>query len=124
MVGHQCEIPDGYHVHHINGDRTDNRLCNLELINKSEHISNHLKGVQKSEEHRKKLSASQINDTLKSKKVGQYTEEGELVKIWYSMREAERIGGFNHKSISLCCEGKQKKHKGFKWKCINDDKRE
>ena len=29
------------HVHHINGDRTDNRLENLQLINRSEHLRKH-----------------------------------------------------------------------------------
>jgi HNH endonuclease len=34
-------IPDGYHVHHKNGDRTDNRPQDLELITHSEHSSLH-----------------------------------------------------------------------------------
>lgn len=56
MIGNQCDIPDGYDVHHINGNRTDNRLCNLELIEHSKHISEHTLGVNKSVEMRKKLS--------------------------------------------------------------------
>lgn len=31
------KIPIGYDIHHINHDRTDNRLSNLELFSKSEH---------------------------------------------------------------------------------------
>ena len=49
-----------------------------------------------------------------SKQVYQYTLNGELVKIWKSTREAER-NGFRQECISLCCNGKLKTHKGYKW---------
>lgn len=35
------EIPEGFHIHHINRITTDNRIENLELISKSEHLSEH-----------------------------------------------------------------------------------
>lgn len=28
-------------VHHINGDKTDNRIENLEVVNRSEHMKKH-----------------------------------------------------------------------------------
>ena len=31
------EIPDGYDIHHINENRSDNRIENLECLSKSEH---------------------------------------------------------------------------------------
>ena len=32
-----------------------------------------------------------------------------------SLTDAQRIGGFVLQSIHLCCNGKQKKHRGYKW---------
>ena len=49
-----------------------------------------------------------------SKKVYQSTVDGELVKIWDSVNECGR-NGYNFKSVSNCCLGKRKTHKGFKW---------
>lgn len=34
-------IPAGHHVHHINHDRADNRLANLELRDGFDHLSEH-----------------------------------------------------------------------------------
>lgn len=34
-------VPDGYHIHHKNGDKTDNRFDNLEIIFKSTHAKLH-----------------------------------------------------------------------------------
>ena len=37
------EIPDGYHIHHINHDYNDNRPENLQLVKGSEHVSYHMR---------------------------------------------------------------------------------
>lgn len=35
------EIPDGYHVHHLDGDKLNNRIDNLILLSNSDHIRLH-----------------------------------------------------------------------------------
>lgn len=52
-------------------------------------------------------------------KVGQYTLEGKLIKIWPSMNEAARQG-FNVSNIWSCCKGRYKTHGGFIWKYIEN----
>lgn len=121
MVAKQADIPKGYDVHHIDHNPLNNSIYNLELIDTTIHRSEHKIGKQHSEETKRKISEAQINNPSKSKQVGQYTLEGELVKIWCSMREAER-NGFNKGAVSVCCNGKLKKHKGFIWKYYNEEK--
>lgn len=50
-----------------------------------------------------------------SKTVLQYTLDGEFIREWPSTQECGR-NGFSQQSVSACCRGKQKSHKGFIWK--------
>ena len=63
---------------------------------------------------RKKISMSEINNEKKSKKVYQYTLEGELVKIWKSTMDCDR-NGYCSSKVSCCCNGVRKSHKGYRW---------
>lgn len=50
-----------------------------------------------------------------SKAVYQYTLDGSLVKLYPSVREAERKTGYNRGYISACCLGKVNQAYGFIW---------
>ena len=94
--------PNGYtEINHKDGNTHNNNVENLEWCdrpynNKYSHIQERLTEAKK-------------------KKVYQYTLDGELVKIWESSRECERITSFKQSAISLCCNGKKKQYKGYKW---------
>ena len=49
-------VPNGYVIHHINGIKTDNRIDNLCLMSRKEHIILHNKLRKHSEETKSKLS--------------------------------------------------------------------
>ena len=71
------------------------------------------KGKHISEETKKKLSKSNTNGKC-SKKVLQFTLDGELIKEWPSVMECSR-NGYDFRNISACCRGERKSAYGFKW---------
>lgn len=81
------DIPEGYHIHHIDGNPSNNSIYNLELIESSEHLSEHKKGKQyrlskhHTEESKKKMSESQKGrhhtDETK-KKIGEFRKGSHL----------------------------------------------
>ena len=50
-----------------------------------------------------------------SKKVYQYTLDGELVKIWKSAMDCGR-NGYSQGNVSACCRGERDTHKNYIWK--------
>ena len=61
----------------------------------------------------KAISKANTNGKL-SKRVLQFTLDGEFVREYPSEAECAR-NGFCQGHVSRCCQGKRKSHKGFKW---------
>ena len=97
-------------IHHINENKTDNRACNLEWCTRT---GNNNHGT------RNERAAKSIAKAL-SKPVGQYTRDGELVKIWPSTMEVQRQAGFSQGNISKAANGNRKTAYGFIWKYKNE----
>ena len=97
------ENPDNKpEVNHINENASDNRACNLEWCTRIENVTH---GTR-----------TERSARTQSKPVAQYAQDGELIKIWASAREAERQAGFNCGNISQAANGKRKTACGFIWK--------
>ena len=109
MVANGCDIPKGYDIHHMDGNKLNNSIYNLELVEHTLHIVEHKQNI--SEETKNKMS----------KQVAQYTLDGELVKVWISANECGR-NGFDQGNVSACCQGKRKTHNGFIWKYYNEER--
>ena len=60
-----------------------------------------------------RIAKTKINGKT-SKPVLQLSLDGELIREWISIQECGR-NGFNASAVCLCCLGKQKKHKGFRF---------
>ena len=91
-------------INHINEIKTDNRACNLEWCTMRENVNHG--------------TAKERSAKARSKPVGQYTLDGELVKIWASTVEVERQTGFRHGNICKAANGKIKQVYGFRWKYV------
>lgn len=99
-------------VNHIDGNKQNNCVDNLEWATQYEqaqHASN-------------TLGYRQVySDTMRktfSKKIAQYNQNNELVKIWNSTREVEYTLGFRHENIASCARGKRKTAYGYSWKYV------
>lgn len=78
---HHGEIPDGYHVHHIDGDRSNNSPGNLALIAESEHQRLHM-----STEERRRQSRESVKYAIAKAPEWHSSEKG---KAWHSAHAKE-----------------------------------
>jgi len=53
-----------------------------------------------------------------SKKIGQYSKNGELIKVWDSAMDVKRELGFSNSNICSCCKGNLKTSSGYVWRYI------
>ena len=105
QVNHKDEDKTNNFVFLNKDGSVDKEKSNLEWSNPKEN-SNH--GT------RNERSAKARTNGKLSKKVLQFSLDGELIREWPSIAECER-NGFNRGNIWACCNGKQKTYKGFKW---------
>lgn len=93
-------------VNHKDENKLNNNVNNLEWCS-AKYNSNF--GTRN-----KRIIAKNTNGK-RSKKVYQYTLDGQFVREWKSTAECGR-NGFNQGAVAACCRGELKTHKGFIFK--------
>ena len=89
-------------INHKDGNKENNHVNNLEWCSNSE--------------NQKHAYANGLKDAkFSSKRVKQYSKDGEYIRIFESARSAGREMNTDHSMISRVCNGKQKTAKGYIW---------
>lgn len=101
------DIPKGYEINHIDGDKGNNCNDNLELITRIENMRHAVNiGLIKSGMDCKLSKGVEQIDVI----------TGLVINVFGSQREAEKETGIPSSSISSVCNGHRKTAHGYKWR--------
>lgn len=89
-------------VHHIDKDKLNNKVSNLEWRTHKEQRAIHFK-IKKTEVP-----------------VVQMDLEDEVIQVWHSQQAAAKVLGIPRTNINKCCNGKRKTAGGYKWRYMED----
>jgi len=77
---YSCEVPEGFVVHHKDGNKLNNCILNLQLMREFDHLSIHHKGLKHSKESKMKMSKAK-----KGKYIGKnnhnYKDYARVIKL-------------------------------------------
>ena len=126
-------IPEGCQVHHKDCNKSNNKLDNLAVLTKEEHIRIHNEGkrvektcvvcgnkftINKSRaDHRTTCSEECKIKLMRSTQKGilQYTKEGEFVRRWNSIAEVHNTLNIERTGVCAVCNNRIPSYKGYVW---------
>jgi hypothetical protein len=106
-------------INHINCNKTDNRIENLEWCTPKENAIHARQNGLTVNPPSQNGKLGKLNST--SKPVRQIDLSGNIIRDYDCARQAMEYG-FTPSHISRCCNGTKEKYKGYKWTFINKNK--
>lgn len=99
------DIPEGMQVNHIDEDKSNNALSNLNLMTPEENVN---WGTRN-----ERITNAHFKDEKPILQIDKSTNE--IIKIFSSRLEASKELHLNISHIHECCTGKRKTHGGYIW---------
>jgi hypothetical protein len=115
-----------YEIHHIDGNRSNNKLSNLMCVSIEDHIKIHMNqgelGAVQLITKRLNLSYEKYMEAI-CKRVNQYDLNGNYIKTWQSASSIEQELGIKSNNITMVCKKyeNRKSAGGFMWRYSDDE---
>lgn len=129
-------------VHHVNGDKKDNRIENLVIMSPKEHAILHnqkypltkkcvvcggefappptKRARNKVCSNKCKIRLDWENAQKRNRPICQYSLSGEFLAYWKSARTVQNMLGFFESNINKCCHNIIKSYKGYRWQYLEE----
>lgn len=117
------EIPKGYHVHHKDGNKQNNNVCNLEIVSQKDHVKETMKQYP---DYCKGMN--EYNQYVRPRHVRQYDLDGHFIAEYANCKIASELTGVCSRNILQVADKKpfnskgsvRKQAGGYVWKFADE----